>query len=151
MRTGLECRLRVHTIGHGRRCYFIVSYEVADVLQPRPPGTSSDYRRPAWPDRSISERRARKQHIGADREPERVIADDRYLDEHAKHRENYDNDRSHKPKVHSAYLPGDDGTLKPCLYDHTPQRAAKSSGKINATYELRGLILAIRVFCRLWC
>lgn len=61
--------------------------------------------RPACSDLSISERRARKHDVRTDREPEGVIADDRYLDEHAKDREDYHNERSHKPKVHCSYLP----------------------------------------------
>ena len=57
-------------------------------------------------DLSISERRARKHDVGADSEPEGIIAHDRYLDEHAENRENYHNERSNKPKVHCAYLLG---------------------------------------------
>ena len=57
-------------------------------------------------DLSISERRARKHDVGADREPEGVIAHDRYLDEHAKDREDHHNERSNKAKVHCAYLLG---------------------------------------------
>jgi hypothetical protein len=62
--------------------------------------------RPACSGLSISERRAREHDVGADREPESVIAHDRYLDEHAKDREDYHNERSNKPKVHCAYLLG---------------------------------------------
>ena len=61
---------------------------------------------PARSDLSISERRARKHDVGADREPEGVIADDRYLDEYAKDRGDYHNERSNKAKVHCAYLLG---------------------------------------------
>jgi hypothetical protein len=42
--------------------------------------------------------------VGADREPEGVIADKRYLDEHAKDRKDHQYQREHKPKVHCAYL-----------------------------------------------
>jgi hypothetical protein len=50
--------------------------------------------------------RARKHDVGADREPEGVIADNRYLDEHAKDRKDHRYEREHKPKVHCAYLLG---------------------------------------------
>jgi len=60
----------------------------------------------ACSDISIAERRSRKHDVGADREPEGVIAYDRYLDEHAKDRGDYHNERSNKAKVHCAYLLG---------------------------------------------
>jgi len=50
---------------------------------------------------------ARKHDVGRrPRNPEGVIAHDRYLDEHAKDREDYHNERSNKAKVHCAYLLG---------------------------------------------
>src|SRR5579863_10629729 len=61
---------------------------------------------------SIAKRRTRKQDVGADREPERVVAHDRYLDEHAQDRENDHNERSDKTKIHCAYLRGYDETPK---------------------------------------
>jgi len=47
---------------------------------------------------------AREQDVGADREPEGVIADNLYLDEHANDRKDHQHERKHKPKVHCAYL-----------------------------------------------
>jgi hypothetical protein len=97
---------------------------------------------------SISERRACKHDVGADREPEGVIADDWYLDEHAEDREDYHNERSHKPKVHSAYLPGYDEPLKTLpIGSHTA--TCEICRKLNATCEMRGLIRATRVLFRL--
>jgi hypothetical protein len=64
---------------------------------------------------SIAERRTCKQDVGADREPEGVVAHDRYLDEHAQDRENDHNERSDKTKIHCAYLRG---------YDETPKNLA---------------------------
>jgi len=72
-------------------------------LSPRRPWRCSA---PACSDISIAERRSRKHDVGADREPEGVIAYDRYLDEHAKDRGDYHNERSNKAKVHCAYLLG---------------------------------------------
>lgn len=63
------------------------------------------FSRPACTDLSISERRARKHDVGADSEPEGVVAHDRYLDEHAKDRQDHHDERSNKPKVHCTYLP----------------------------------------------
>jgi hypothetical protein len=57
-------------------------------------------------DLSIAECRTCKQDVGADREPEGVVAHDRYLDEHAQDRENDHNERSDKTKIHCAYLRG---------------------------------------------
>ena len=51
------------------------------------------------------ERSARKNNVGAYREPERVVADDRYLDEYAEDRDDNDKERSDKTKVHGLYLP----------------------------------------------
>ena len=51
------------------------------------------------------ERGARKDDVGTDREPERVVADDRYLDEHAEDRDDNHKERSDKTKVHGLYLP----------------------------------------------
>jgi hypothetical protein len=48
--------------------------------------------------------RACQQDIGADREPEGVVTDDRYLDEHANDRKDHDDERGDKTKVHCAYL-----------------------------------------------
>ena len=47
---------------------------------------------------------SREYDVGADREPEGVIADKRYLDEHANDRKDHQHERKHKPKVHCAYL-----------------------------------------------
>jgi hypothetical protein len=47
---------------------------------------------------------AREHEVGADREPEGVSADKRYLDEHAKHRKDRQYERQYDPKVHSPYL-----------------------------------------------
>jgi hypothetical protein len=47
---------------------------------------------------------AREQDVGADREPEGAIADNRYLDEHANDRKHHQYEREHKPKVHYTYL-----------------------------------------------
>jgi hypothetical protein len=47
---------------------------------------------------------AREQDVGADREPEGVIADNRYLDEHAKDRKDHHYERHYKPHVHCTYL-----------------------------------------------
>src|ERR1700726_2352117 len=52
----------------------------------------------------LLEPRARQQHVGADREPERVIAHKRYLDEHGNDRKDHQQERDHKPEVHCAYL-----------------------------------------------
>jgi hypothetical protein len=41
--------------------------------------------------------------VGADREPKGVIADNRYLDEHADDRKQHQYEREHKPKVHCTY------------------------------------------------
>src|SRR6266849_8567606 len=62
------------------------------------------YSRPACSDISTSVPRSREYDVGADREPEGVIADDLYLDEHADDREDHQHERKHKPKVHCAYL-----------------------------------------------
>ena len=48
--------------------------------------------------------RARQHDVGADREPEGVVADNRYFDEHANDRSDDQYERDHKPKVHCAYL-----------------------------------------------
>jgi hypothetical protein len=47
---------------------------------------------------------ARKDDIGADREPEGVIADNLYLDEHAKDRKDHQYERYYTPNVHCGYL-----------------------------------------------
>jgi hypothetical protein len=48
--------------------------------------------------------RAREQEVGGDHDPEGVIADNRYLDEHAKDRKDHQQERDYNPKVHCAYL-----------------------------------------------
>jgi hypothetical protein len=48
--------------------------------------------------------RSREYDVGADREPESVIADNLYFDEHANDRKDHQYEREHKPKVHCAYL-----------------------------------------------
>jgi hypothetical protein len=48
--------------------------------------------------------RSREYDVGGDREPEGVIADNLYLDEHANDRKDHQHERKHKPKVHCAYL-----------------------------------------------
>lgn len=97
-----------HPIQHCWHRYFIWSsgraaIAAAPTLAMADPWQCSP---PACSDRSIPERRARKHDVGADREPEGVIAYDRDLDEYAKDREDYHNERSNKAKVHCAYLLG---------------------------------------------
>jgi hypothetical protein len=97
---------------------------------------------------SISERRARKHDVGADREPEGVIAHDRYLDEHAKDREDYYNERSNKPKVHCAYLLGaTTKRSKSCPHDRTRQCEISSQAQGHRVAPT----LATRVLFRSWC
>ncbi len=62
------------------------------------------YSRPACSDISTSVPRSREYDVGGDREPEGVIADNLYLDEHANDRKDHQHERNHKPKVHCAYL-----------------------------------------------
>src|SRR6266849_4147546 len=62
------------------------------------------YSRPACSDISTSVPRSREYDVGGDREPEGVIADNLYLDEHANDRKDHQHERKHKPKVHCAYL-----------------------------------------------
>jgi hypothetical protein len=47
---------------------------------------------------------AREQDVGADREPEGVIADKRYLNEHAKDRKDRHYERHYDRNVHRTYL-----------------------------------------------
>jgi hypothetical protein len=47
---------------------------------------------------------AREHDVGADREPEGVIADKRYLDEHAKDRKDRQYERHYNRNVHCTYL-----------------------------------------------
>ena len=47
---------------------------------------------------------AREHDVGADREPEGVIADKRYLDEHAKDRKDRQYERHYDRNVHCTYL-----------------------------------------------
>ncbi len=62
------------------------------------------YWRPACSDISTSVPRSREYDVGGDREPEGVIADNLYLDEHANDRKDHQHERNHKPKVHCAFL-----------------------------------------------
>ncbi len=48
--------------------------------------------------------RSREYDVGGDREPEGVIADNLYFDEHANDRKDHQHERKHKPEVHCAYL-----------------------------------------------
>jgi hypothetical protein len=88
---------------------------------------------PAGSDLSISERRARKHDVGADREPEGVIAHDRYLDEYAKDRGDYHNERSNKAKVHCVYLLGLRQKLKILPHDHTAKCKILSQAQGNGS------------------
>jgi hypothetical protein len=47
---------------------------------------------------------ARKQDVGADRDPEGEIADNRYLDEHAEDRKDRQYERHYNRNVHCTYL-----------------------------------------------
>jgi hypothetical protein len=47
---------------------------------------------------------AREHDVGADREPKRVSADKRYLDEHAKDRKDHQYERQYTRDVHCTYL-----------------------------------------------
>ena len=89
---------------------------------------------PAYPDVSISERRARKHDVGTDREPEGVIADDRYLDENAEDREDDYNERSHKPKVHCAYLLGSNAQNLALMITHGNVRDLAASSMPHVIY-----------------
>jgi hypothetical protein len=99
------------------------------------------------------ERRARKDDVSANGEPEGVVADDRYLDEHAEDRDDNHKERSHKTKVHCAYLPVRPKRSKNLAFvithgnarDHLTRQCARCCGKPNASWELSDLSLAMRV------
>src|SRR5580704_10565344 len=105
----------------------------------------------AHPDFSISERRAREHDVGADREPDGVIAHDRYLDEHAEDSEDHHNERGNKPKVHSAYLPA---RLRLSAQNHTRTvthgNVRHSSQALSELRDTR-LIHASECSFELWC
>ena len=86
---------------------------------------------------SIAKRRARKHDVGADREPKGVVADDRYLDEYAKDRKDDDTERSHKPKVHCAYLPGYDAQNPASMITHGNVRDLTASSTPRVRYVAR--------------
>jgi hypothetical protein len=68
------------------------------------PGAARQQPRRISPSDISIERGARENNVGANGEPERVVADDRYLDEHAEDRDDNHKERSDKAKVHSLYL-----------------------------------------------
>ena len=92
-----------------------------------------------WSRRGLSEvnPRAREQEVGADHEPEGVIADDRYLDEHARDRKHHRQERDYNPNVHCAYLLALTKRPKPWLDDRTQQRDIVATSK--AASEIRRL------------
>ncbi len=57
------------------------------------------YSRPACSDISTSVPRSREYDVGGDREPEGVIADNLYLDEHANDRKDHQHERNHKSET----------------------------------------------------
>jgi hypothetical protein len=73
-------------------------------LRPACSGLSTSEHREQDRKADLDPPRAREHDVGADREPEGVIADKRYIDEHANDRKDHQHEREHKPKVHCAYL-----------------------------------------------
>jgi hypothetical protein len=59
------------------------------------------------------EARACQHDVGPNYEPEGVVGHDLYFDEYAEDRQDHDDERSNKPKAHSAHLPAQGETLKP--------------------------------------
>jgi hypothetical protein len=49
--------------------------------------------------------RAREHDVGPNYEPKGVVGHDLYFDEYAEDRQDHDDERSNKPKAHSAHLP----------------------------------------------
>ena len=96
--------------------------------------------------------RAREDDIGADRKPERIVADNRNLDEHAQDSKDDRQQRQHKPEVHGAISPRCNEAAKTLL---TRSRGNVRVGDVLARSKprlrRRDLTLAMRVRLRLWC
>jgi hypothetical protein len=86
--------------------------------------------------------RAREHDVGADREPEGVVTDDRYLDEHGNDRNDDQYERGHKPKVHCAFLLALRQNVQNLAGPAARQRtdlAASSKATCETTPETHGL------------
>jgi hypothetical protein len=82
---------------------------------------------------------AREHDVGANREPERVIAHNRYIDEHADDGKDHQNERSHKPEIHCAYLLALRRNAQSLVELIATGNAGDPLASPTATSEMRGL------------